>query len=850
MANRNPLFVIFGVLAWFWITLIAMGLVITQVPIAIAQDAQSGEEQEAEQEDKEVEEELEKEPVEEEITVTGTRVEDRSAVDTSAPVDIIDGSVLRSTGAIETGKALQLVAPSFNFSTTTVSDGQDAVRPATLRSLGADQVLVLVNGKRRHRTALLNNQQQVTRGEAGTDINSIPLSAIKRIEVLRDGASAQYGSDAISGVINIILKDGLEGDAVFQGGQTYEGDGGLIVAGVNKGFRVGEKGVFNITGEFHDRGETNRAGPDSLRVSPPQVNQRIGDPDLQEAYVWANADLPAGNGSFYGFGGYSYRHGNSSGFFRTATENRTIPAIYPDGYLPTIRTKPTDVSAVFGYRGNINDGWQYDVYGNYGKSKFKFREENTSNISWYYEPIDPANPLGPRFEETPLEADTGTLEHDMLNFGTDFTHAFDWGGGKGPLFLATGFEWRQDGYQIVAGDPVSYTYGRTNNRDIIIRDQTGGIAPPGTQGFPGFGPTEEVNESRNNTALYVDAEKQVHEKFLIGGALRYEYYSDFGSTFTGKFSARVDFIPEFSLRGTISNGFRAPGVQQAFYSQRSTNLNSQGVLTDTLVARSDSALTRAFGISPLTEETSINYTLGIVVQPSEPFRLTVDYYRINIDDRIIFSSNIGPEPVEECLTPAGCPIRLILAPFDAGQINFFTNAIDTRTWGLDIVAQYDWQLNSKSLLVLEGAFSFNDTQITGRHSDSTLLPPEVLFDEAQVVLVEEGQPDQHFMISGSYLRGSWAGTLRLNYFGEVAGQGYTNIKQVWGAKWLTDAQIAYHMVNGFTFTFGGLNIFDVYPDKWDLINAPFPQIGFTYGWETLPFGINGASYYARVDYHF
>ncbi len=386
--------------------------------------------------------------------------------------------------------------------------------------------------------------------------------------------------------------------------------------------------------------------------------------------------------------------------------------------------------------------------------------------------------------------------------------------------------------------------------NLIQIDQTGGIAAPGTQGFPGFGPSEEVNESRNNTALYVDVEKQVHERFLLGGALRYEYYSDFGSTLTGKFSARVDIVPEFSVRGTISNGFRAPGVQQVFYSQRSTNLNSEGVLTDTLVARSGSALTQAFGIAPLTEETSINYSLGIVGQARD-FRVTVDYYRINVDDRIIFSSNIQPEPASQCDTPAGCPIREILAPFDAGQINFFTNAIDTRTWGLDIVAQYDWQLTPKSLLVLEGAFSFNDTQITARHSDSTLLPPEVLFDQDQVTLVERGQPQQHHMISGTYLHGAWNGTLRFNYFGEVAGEGYTPFLQVWGGKWLTDASIAYTIHQSITFTFGGLNIFDVYPDDWDPdLGFPFPQLGFVYGWETLPFGINGASYYARVDYRF
>ncbi len=852
----------FNIFAWSRALLLAAGLLFFPLTIAgvMAQTSDEKETEEAKEEAKEVEEEMEKEPVEEtmsigeeEITVTGTRVEGRSATDTAAPVDIIDSSTIMATGATETGRALQLLVPSFNFSTTFVSDGTDIIRPATLRSLGPDQVLVLVNGKRRHQQSLLNVQQTIARGSAGTDINAIPITSIKRIEVLRDGASAQYGSDAIAGVINIILKDGVEGDALFQGGQTYEGDGTTWVAGVNKGFKVGEEGVINITGEYSDRGETNRAGPDSLRISPPAVDQRLGDPDAKNAYLWANAEIPAGNGMLYGFGGYSYREGNASGFFRNSTDGRTIPAIYPDGFLPTIITQPTDTSVVFGYTGNFGGDWRYDAYGNYGRSNFQFREENTANVSWFYEPLDPNNPTGPRFEETPTEADTGTLTLDLLNFGFDVTKKFDLGSsGKTPLFLATGIEWYQDTYQITAGDLASYSYGRTNNRNIVILNQNGGISEPGAQGFPGWSPAEEVDESRNNTAVYIDVEAQLHEKFLLGGAARFEHYSDFGNTVIGKLSARYDFVPEFSIRGTVSNGFRAPGVQQQFYSQRSTNLNSAGVLTDTLTALQNGPVTQAFGIPALTEETSINYTIGVIAQAKEDFRLTVDYYRIYIDDRIVFSSNIQPEDAAICNTPAGCPIREILDPFAVGQVLFFTNAIDTTTWGLDIVAQYDWQLTSKSLLVLEGAFAFNNTDVTAIRSESSILPPEVLFDQAQVTLIEEGQPQQHYLISGTYLHGGWQGNVSLNYFGEVAGEGFTpGFKQVWGGKWLTDASISYTISQGMTFTFGGLNIFDVYPDNWDPVRAfPFPQLGFIYGWETLPFGVNGASFYARVGYRF
>src|SRR5262249_4038644 len=393
-----------------------------------------------------------------------------------------------------------------NFTATTISDGTDIIRPATLRSLGSDQVLVLVNGKRRHQQALLNVQQTIARGEAGTDINAIPVSAIDHIEVLRDGAAAQYGSDAIAGVINIIMKDVSYGDVLFETGQTYEGDGGFATIGVNKGFRVGEKGVINLTGEYRKRGEVNRAGPDSLRVDPPRVDQRIGEAEAKDGAFWGNADLPMGNGHLYGFGGWSRREGNSSGFFRSAGDGRTIPAIYPNGFLPTIITRPTDWSGVFGFRAPINKNWDYDASVNFGNSEFKFREENTANVSWFYEPLDPNNPTGPRFNDTPTSADTGTLRQNQIVLTFDLAGDTNWKLGTGTVHLATGFEWRQDGYKITPGDPVSFTYGRTNNRSILIFNQLGtdplkDIAAPGTQGFPGFSPTEAVDDNRQNTAV-------------------------------------------------------------------------------------------------------------------------------------------------------------------------------------------------------------------------------------------------------------------------------------------------------------------------------------------------------------
>jgi iron complex outermembrane receptor protein len=792
----------------------------------------------------------------EEITVTGTRVGGRSATDTAAPVDYISNETIVSTGATETGKILQLLAPSFNFSTTFVSDGTDIIRPATLRALGPDQVLVLVNGKRRHQQALLNVQQTIARGSAGYDINAIPASAIDHIEVLRDGAAAQYGSDAIAGVINIILKDQVGATEVSVDlGQHYAGDGELAAVGFNTGFRLGQEGSLNLTLEYRDRGETNRAAADTLRVDPPRVTQRLGDADAEDITLWLNSEIPLGTGELYWVAGYSNREGNSSGFFRSAGDARTIPAIYPNGFLPTLITEPTDASLNLGYRAPVNQNWHYDVSLNYGNSEFQFREENTANVSYFFEPRDPNNPLGPRFEETATEADTGALEAELLSLNLDFTGTVDWGAGHGPLFVAAGAEWREDAYQIRAGDEVSYEYGRGNDRSIPIFAQDGTIAQPGTQGFPGWSPAEAVDGDRNNFALYVDLESQLSKKFLGGAAVRFEDYSDFGSTVNGKLSGRYELSEKFALRGTVSTGFRAPGVQQIFYSQRSTNLNAAGVLTDTLTARQGSDITRAFGVPALEEETSRNYSIGFVAKPRKNFRLTADLYRIDIDDRIVFSSNIQPEDAASCGTPfdpARCPIRAILDPIGVGQVLFFTNAIDTETNGLDLVALYDLRLGGGSQLSLEGALHFNDTDVTARRSSSDILPPQVLFDQAQVTLVEEGQPGEHYVLSGTYYRAGWSANLRLNWFGEVAGEGFTpGFKQTWSGKWLTDVSFSYPLSESLNLTVGGLNVFDTFPDRWDPQNAfPFPQLGWTYGWETLPFGINGGYYFARLKYNF
>jgi iron complex outermembrane recepter protein len=785
----------------------------------------------------------------EEVVVIGSRARGHTATETLAPVDVLTAAKLESNGALEVGKLLQMLEPSFNFSTTYISDGTDIIRPATLRALGPDQVLVLINGKRRHQQALVNVQQTIGRGSAGTDINAIPVSAIARIEVLRDGAAAQYGSDAISGVINIVLKDGTDRTTLStQVGQTYEGDGDNYHGGFNTGWAFGDDGFFNVTAEYRDRGETNRAGPDSLRVDPPRVTQRIGDADAKDKYLWLNSGLGAGDGELYLFGGWSEREGDSSGFFRSAGDGRTVPQLYPNGFLPNIITTVRDVSLAGGFRAPINDVWSFDASANWGQSRFDFHERNSVNVSWFYEP----NGNGGIFGESPTSADTGSLIQEQTSLNLDFTGSFA-GVNDNLMFIATGLEYRRDNFEIEAGDPVSYTYGRTNNPAIVILNQTGGTAAAGMQGFPGFTPGTEVDEGRHSYALYGDLEAPITDRFTLGSALRFEDYSDFGNTFTGKLSARFEATDRFALRGTVSTGFRAPGVQQAFFSQVSTNLNAAGVLTDTLTARQDSAVTRALGIDPLKEEESINASLGFTAQLTDEFSLTVDVFQIDIDDRIIFSGEIVPEPLANCgANNAGCPIRAILDPFSVGQAQFFTNAIDTRTRGIDLVADYTTELGNGDGLNLSALVHFNDTEVTARRSSSDILTAASLFPNAQVTLVEEGQPGAHHVLSAGWTHGSWSVNTSANYFGSVAGEGFTpGFKQRWDGEWLADLSVGYRFSDGFKLTVGGTNIFDAYPDKWDETNAfPFPQLGFVYGWETVPFGINGGYYFVRADFGF
>ncbi len=816
----------------------------------------------------------------EKLVVLGSRFEERSVSDSPVPVDVITEEEIVATGQTEVGRVIQELIPSFNFSSSTISDGTDALRPATLRGLGPDQVLVLVNGKRRHKSALIHVNTSVGRGTAGVDMNTIPVSAIKRIEVLRDGASAQYGSDAISGVVNIVLKDGYDGKITASAGQLYEGDGETLVASINKGFSLGGESVVNVTLQVRDRKSSNRAGlmgdiqyrnsmcQDNIDNSPigclsdgakspltltdDSVNDperdidrsvfRVGDADSTHVSFVANMRGPVDfmDGEVYSFFDLSVRENQGGGFYRQ-NRNGGNPAgsDFPDGFLPLINTQVNDYAFGAGFEGDLTDSVKMDASYVVGGNTFAFEITNSQNASWVAcrEKEDKSGCIeGVDYTgNAQTSAEAGELKLFQHTVNLDFTTPFTFGN------LAWGGEYRREEYEIEAGEIYSY-------EDY---DMPGG-SPGGIQVFPGFKPSNEVSETRDAFSAYADAEFDVGEILLLSPAVRYENYSDFGNTFNGKLSARAALADSFALRGSASTGFRAPSMQQIYFNNTSTQFN-QGVLRTVGTYRNDSALAKAIGVPELKEETSRNFSAGFVFNPIPAFTLTTDFYYITIDDRVILSGRIEDEE--------GIPdiIREALRANDA-QGQFFMNAADTTTKGVDIVASFDHSFADSSTLRLVLAGTVNETEITDVNLPSDL--PASLFTEQDRSIVEEWQPKDRFSLSGSYSKGFASLLVAVHRYGE-----YTVLddgeRQTYGAKYLTDASVSLDIGKLGTVIIGANNLFDVKPDKNKIgqgrggtiydhdgsLVVDSPGV-FTYSRRSAPFGFNGGYYYLAYEYSF
>lgn len=774
----------------------------------------------------------------EELVVTGSRVAKRSKLDTLAPVDVVGSAALTQQATPELGQALANLIPSMDFPRPAITDGTDSIRPATLRGLAPDQTLVLLNGKRYHSSALVNVNGSIGRGSAAVDLNTIPAVAIDRVEVLRDGASAQYGSDAIAGVINLRLREASKGGSVSASWGEYNtdvvtarnpngrkaNDGNVYTLSGWQGLPLGEDGFLTVSADYSFRNPTNRSDLDP-RVTPFKVTARYGDPRVESTTLYANAGKPLAEGfEAYGWLGYQNRVGDSAANPRLANNANNVLSIHPNGFLPLITTDIDDMSAGGGLKGSLS-GFAVDASLSYGKNKVQYGVINSVNAS-----------MG---AASPTTFDAGAMEYDMLTANLDLSRPVSVGFAT-PSQLAFGVEYRTETYQITAGTAPSYIFGGAAGKGA------------GSQGFPGFQPANEVDKSRNAFSLYADLDNQVTKDFDVNVAVRYEDYSDFGSTGTGKIAARYDFNEAFALRGAVSTGFRAPSLQQQYFTATSTNfITIGGVSTPVEVGTfpATSATAGALGGKALEPEKSNNYAAGLVYRAGS-FELTADAYYIEINNRIVLSENIQGAPTG---TPTAIAIYNLINPPGAGgalgAARFFINGVDTTTKGLDIVARYRYDASDLGKLDFTLAANFNQTEVTRLPTTrqlSALPVPPALFARSNLLTFEEGTPKEKFVFTTDWTNDKLSATLKATRYGEVLIPNNTaSLDYSSGTHTLVDLEGRYRLMDKINLAVGANNLFDEYPNMTPTnvnTNGPVGFPGFS------PFGFNGRFVYTRVSY--
>ena len=792
-----------------------------------------------------------------ELIVTGTRAANRTALETAAPVDVIGQNELTRVGVTEVNQALSVALPSFNFPRPGLADGTDTVRPATLRGLSPDQTLVLVNSKRRHSASLVNLNGTVGRGSSAVDLNTIPSSILQSIEVLRDGASAQYGSDAIAGVINLRLREARSGGNVTAtyGARITEvntlvaappaganftvadkakydrTDGETVNLSAWVGLPLGADGFLTIAGEYLDQNKTIRTAPDWRQQYPlvagafdpreasiERNNAWYGEPDVVQYTLFANAGYDLSEDvSLYGWGSYQNREALSAGFFRRALDDRNILAIYPNGFLPLINPTVEDFSVAAGVTWKLA-GWDMDTSVVYGENTMDFTIRDTLNRS-----------IGPTSKTV---FDAGGFGYDQVVANLSGVRTFDVGL-SAPLNVALGVEYRREAYDIHAGEPDSY-----RNGGALLN---GAPTPSGAQVFPGFRPANEVDVDRHAFSAYVDLEANVTEAFLVSVAVRAEDYSDFGSTVSGKLAARYDFSDSFAIRGSVQNGFRAPSLQQQFFATTSTNFIN-GVPFDITTFPATDPVAVALGSKPLDREESVNFALGAVMRFG-PVSLTIDGYRIDVDDRIVLSENLTQANVRAFLQAQGF--------VGVGGGRFFINGVDTETKGVDIIANFKTVTEEMGTFAFTLGANFNDTKVTRVPTTAQLAalnPAPVLFDRVNVLTFEKGTPASKFSGSVDWSHGPFGATLRATRYGKVLSPGTTAALDLEiEPDVVLDLEGRWNITEMVRLSVGADNVLDEYPTKVPPLlnttsNAPFSNYS--------PYGRSGRYVYGRVSVNF
>ncbi|MCI2229965.1 TonB-dependent receptor [Polaribacter sp. MSW13] len=853
-----------------------------------------------------------------EVVLVGSRNKNRTVADTPVAIDIIDISELVSAGPqVSINDILNYVAPSFTSTTQTISDGTDHIDPAALRGLGPDQVLVLVNGKRRHNTSLVNVNSTVGRGSVGTDMNAIPSFAIKKIELLKDGAAAQYGSDAIAGVINIVLKDNqgfsIQANANANvGSETNNQRGGIDGEGfqidANYGIPLSDKGGFiNFTGSLSTREPSSRAGYEGFsgdifngansvewvgfnsgkgsditqysfsdiqffaqgvthfdlslkndiqnatsmsqlqsllgldttdaelearNLTRSDFNMRVGQSQLRSGQFFANMELPINdNFEVYAFGGMSYRNGNAGGFYRTPNQSRNYTGLYRAGFLPEINSDVKDKSAAIGIRGKQGD-WDVDFSNTWGENSFGYNISNTVNATM--------------LSSSPLSADAGGYSFSQNTTNLDVSRFYE-DTFKG-LNVAFGAEYRLENYQIMQGQEESWaTYDINGNiwngdASLQVTDFFGNARAGGIQVFPGFRPENERNAYRNNYSAYVDLEADFTDKWLVSGALRYENYSDFGSTLNWKLATLYKLTDNVNVRAAASTGFRAPSLQQQNFNATSTNFIN-GIPNEVGTFSNDSRIAKLLGIPQLKQEESFSTSLGLTAKfPDANITLTVDGYFIAIEDRVVLTGNFSRP------TQAG-ELQSLFDQANATQARFFSNAIDTETKGLDINVSHRTHVLGNVSLTTDLAFAYSQTKkVDDVHASQQLASQiDTYFGERDQYFLEFATPRVKGSLSHSLKGEKWSMFLRNSFFGSVFNP--DGLHEEFGSKVITDLSFGINVTEDLTFTFGSSNIFDVYPDKTpNNSNENLTSNNqFIYPRVTSQFGINGRTAFARLN---
>ena len=778
-----------------------------------------------------------------EVQIVGSRNANRSALDTPSALDIVPlQEAINRTGQIEINQILQYVIPSFNASNQSGADGSDHIVPVTLKGLNPDHILVLIDGKRRHQSSLINLRGTRGRGSSGTDLNAIPASAIERIEILRDGASAQYGSDAIAGVMNIVLKDNIDS---FNGNITYgfnnanvngnfknpsSGiDGNTIKLSGNYGMKILKDGFVNVTTEFLSQDKTLRPGAD--------FREKYGAPGLTDYRIFMNTKIPINTKSnFYAFGGYSYRDSESYAFTRPANSPRNVIEVYPNGFNPLITAKIKDNSISVGFRTQFNN-WNIDVNNTFGKNYFHYFIEETLNATLLVNSPTSFDAGGHVLNQNTTSASFSRFYKHILN----------------GVNIAFGTEHRIENYKTFAGEVGSYAAFDINNKvvdqntppdDLVTLN--GFPRPRGSQGFPGYAPENEVDKTRSNLALYVDTEFDFTNKFMLGLAGRYEKYSDFGSTFNFKLSSRYKANTNFSIRGSFSSGFRAPSLAQIYYNLKFTKFIGSEPF-ESLLELNDSPITRSFGIGSLIEEKAINGNLGFTAQINN-FTAIVDAYYVNIKDRIILTGNFDASDLD----------------LNVNDVQFFTNGINTSTVGLDVKLTWQKKIDNHSFLM---SLAGNINSIKIDEIKNRDLDKDTFFGIRDEQFLSTSAPESKFNINLNYSNQKFSTNLTLTRFSRVtlidwqiysplqsenvnseftsAEDRLQKAKDVYNQKLITDINIGYALNTKVALRLGANNIFNKYPTTQKNI---WTDSGGS--WDSVQMGANGTFFYANIAYKF